>query len=861
MSALTPLLDAVWAGDPILFKDPELLWLLCLPPLLVLVLPRDRQTPARARNLASLLVRLVALSALVVAAARPVIQTQVPAVSLVVAVDRSASMAPERVAAMSARAKALVASAGSDVPVTWVSLDDLDTPEAALRDADGGTDLAGLVSLASQAGPPAPTRRVLVLSDGAHNRGDALAAAAATAAGAGVELFPLAPQSDPVNAGVLDVAVPIGVLEGEPVTVEATVLTSRNAPVEVQVLLDGRVLASESVAARAGTWTVSLEVQAPPAGTHRLELRATAPGDLWTADDAQGAWLTTRRDSTIWLRGPETVVTPVQDRLKSQGRRTRWSADWSEPVPAEATLFVLDPDLAGWPEGRADALAARVRDHGVDLVLAGDQDGMAHDADHLESLNRALPVKYSRRREPRPAPLSIAFVIDTSGSMDRGNKLDLAVSAVVSALEKLHPDSNVAVLQFSDHYDWVVRFTKAARKDEIRQALEKMTSSGGTTLYPALGEAGRRLAQEDSVMRHVLLLTDGRSLTRLQQNQHVVRRLVGQEITVSTVAISPDSARDELAQVAELTGGRAWYTETWDDLPRILVEETVMVVGKDTVDKVDQPWPVPDSPLAGDVDWNAALPLAGHNASRPRPTADLGLLLGEGGDPLVASWRFGAGSVTVFTSELGTGWGQPWAAWPELGAWLDDLVDAVRRRPPQDRSQLSLEPAIDGVGIRLATQDALGNARGGLRPVAQVRGEGGERSVPLVEDALGLYRATVPWDGPVLVSVEVEGDLSLPPTRVQAQAAPPAPLELQGALEDREALGLLARATGGVVEPSTEELFRDLKTRLQEWVLWPWFAWLGLLAMGVDVGIRRLRLPRWRRVDRRGSGRRLPSSA
>jgi Mg-chelatase subunit ChlD len=850
MSAITPLWQAVLAGDPVIFKDPQVLWALLIPPLLVLLLPRDRQPVARVRNLGSLLLRILALSALVVAAASPVIQTQVPAISLVIAVDRSVSMAPERVAAMKARAEALVAAAGPDVPITWVSLEDADGPEAALRQADDGTDLAGLVSLASRAGPPAPTRRVLVLTDGAHNRGDALAAAAVAAAGAGVEIFPLAPEMHPMNAGVLDVRVPDGVLEGEPMTLETTVHASRAGPVQVVGLLKGRVLASVSIDAEPGQQTVALAFQAPRAGTHRLTVQVQTPGDLWEIDNARGAWLVTRRDGPIWLRGPEIAVTPIQDLLKAQGRTVRWSPDWSKKPPPESTLIVLDPDLAGWPEGRAKDLVDLVRNHGVDLVLAGDPDGMAHDTDAIEPLNRALPVKFARRREPRPAPLSIVYLIDSSGSMDRGRKLDLAVSAVVSSLDELHPDTRVGVLAFSDYYEWIVKFTKAENKEAIKQALLTMKSSGGTTMYPALAEAGRRLAKETSVLRHALLLTDGRSLTRLQQNGHVIRRLVDNEVTVSTVAISQDSARIELEQVADATGGRAWYTESWEDLPRIMVEETVMVVGKDTVDRVDLPWPVPDSPMAGTVDWTQAPPLAGHNASRARPTADLGLMLGEGGDPLLASWRYGAGSVTTFASELGTGWGKPWASWPEFGPWLDQLIDAIRNRPPQEQATLLLDPAIDGLGIRLATNDALGNPRSGLKLTAKVRGDQGVRKVALTEDARGLYRAQISWDGPLLVSVDVPGDLSLPPTGVRSQAAAPVPLELQGALEDREALGMLARATGGVVEPSVEELFRDLKTRLQEWILWPWFAWLALVAFGIDVAVRRLRVPRFIRWTR-----------
>ncbi len=843
MTSLQALWNALRAGDPVIFQEPDFLWALLLSPLLVLLLPGQRKVSARGRNLASLLVRILALSALVLAAARPALLTQAPAVALVVAVDHSVSMAPERVAAMKARAQALVNAAGADVPVTWVRLEDIDGPEAALREADEGTDLTALISLASRAGEKAPTRRVLLISDGAHNRGDALAATAASAAGAGVEVFPLAPETDPFNAGVLEVRVPDSLLEREPTTVEATIQLSRSGTVEVELLVEERVLAAETLTGSPGRHEVSLDLEAPAAGTHRISVRTRAPGDLWSTDDSRGAWLVTRRDGPVWLRGPEGSVAPLQQRLKAQGRRVHWSPDWTEKPPPESTLVVLDPDLAGWPEGRADTLIQRVRDAGVDLVLVGDRDGMAHDTDALEPLNRALPVKFARRREPRPAPLSIVYLVDTSGSMDRGDKLNLAVSAVVSSLDRLHPDTLVGVLSFADHYEWIVRFTKAEEKKAIRTQLEKMTSSGGTTMYPALGEAGRRLASETSVLRHALLLTDGRSLTRLQQNQHVIRRLVQDKITVSTVAISPDSARKELEQVADATGGRAWYTESWEDLPRILVEETVMVVGKDTVEKVDSAWPVPDSPLAGSVDWSGALPLTGHNASRPRPTADLGLLLGEGGDPLVASWRVGAGSVTAFASELGTGWGAPWASWVEFGPWLDQLIDAIRNRPPQEQASLRLEPTEASVGLRLAANDALGNPRTGLQLKARIRGDQGERRVPLQEEARGLYQAQVSWEGPVLVSVDLPGSVSLPPTVLRAQASPPVPLELQGALEDREALGLLARATGGVVEPSAEELFGDLKTRLQSWSLWPWFAWLALVAFLADVAIRRLRIP------------------
>ena len=138
----------LFQGELIGFREPTLLWALLLPPLLVVVLPRAKARE-RARNFVSLVLRVLGLWALVLAAARPFVSREVPDLSLVVAVDGSASMSAARLNDALGVARRYTDHA--EVPVAWLSLGrelsvDEGLPERA--DPSAGTDLAALVDLA-----------------------------------------------------------------------------------------------------------------------------------------------------------------------------------------------------------------------------------------------------------------------------------------------------------------------------------------------------------------------------------------------------------------------------------------------------------------------------------------------------------------------------------------------------------------------------------------------------------------------------------------------------------------------------------------------------------------------------------------
>ena len=226
-------------------------------------------------------------------------------------------------------------------------------------------------------------------------------------------------------------------------------------------------------------------------------------------------------------------------------------------------------------------------------------------------------------------------------------------------------------------------------------------------------------------------------------------------------------------------------------------------------------------------------------------------MLGDRSRPLLASWRHGRGSATVFASELGGGWTAEWLSWTPHRRWLGELIRAVRERPePSVSSKLSVEGQADQAQVWLHAQDAMGAPRGGLQLSVEVLGSSAQSvasSVALVEEVPGLYSASVPWDGALLLQVDLPPARGTPGSTHFAQAAPPLPAELAGRLQDLSLLERLAAASGGVMLPSQSQILDDgVLEREERRVHWPWLILLGVLSVVLDLMIRRVRRPELR---------------
>jgi VWFA-related protein len=111
-------------------------------------------------------------------------------------------------------------------------------------------------------------------------------------------------------------------------------------------------------------------------------------------------------------------------------------------------------------------------------------------------------------RSDRQSPLSVAILVDMSGSMSISSKVAMTRQAYQSILSQLRPDRDeVAVFTFDAALHERRTFTRELAT--LKGALADFEPFGTTSLYDATAAAARQLAARSATHKAVIVLTDG----------------------------------------------------------------------------------------------------------------------------------------------------------------------------------------------------------------------------------------------------------------------------------------------------------------------------------------------------------------
>ncbi len=112
----------------------------------------------------------------------------------------------------------------------------------------------------------------------------------------------------------------------------------------------------------------------------------------------------------------------------------------------------------------------------------------------------------SASRAGEQGPVSTVLVIDHSGSMSFGGKMDGARQAAATFVNLMRPGDKTALVQFDTEIDTLQPLTED--KNALLTAIQKITPRGNTELYDALAQAGKYL-EASSGRRAIIVVTDG----------------------------------------------------------------------------------------------------------------------------------------------------------------------------------------------------------------------------------------------------------------------------------------------------------------------------------------------------------------
>ena len=680
------------------FAQPA--WLALIAVLVLLIALSTRSAGrARSRLAAAGVLRILALSALVVALAGPLAGSGTRHADVVFALDVSSSVARESIAEAldfvnrareSTPARIGLVAFGADAAVESLVRSGAEPLRGITAHVErAGTDIGRAIEVAIGAFPAAVHRRIVLLTDGRENLGDARSAATvARSLGVEIDTMALERSSARKEIYVQGVTVPPRVRLHEPFSVQAVVRSNESALAHLAFMRNGVLLRE---------FTVDLQ---PGANVYSLVEQAGAPGlqeyEAIINSDADGEPANNRYQAFVQVSGAPRVLHVVDDpeagRYVSAALRAQGLA--VEEVPASALpanlhelvdydLVILD-NVSGLDLSLAKMalLEHYVRDAGGGVVMIGGDRSFGAGGYHGTPVERLLPVTMDVKTEIRIPSLSVAFVLDRSGSMGSKvqdeEKLTIAKRAALSSIELLKPFDRVGVLAFDSGRDWVVPMTEVGVRRPIAERLRDLQVGGGTDLYPALEEAHRVMRREQAKVKHLIVLSDG--LTEGERNfDSLAARIAADGITMSMVAMGADADRALMARIATLGKGRYYHADDPRNVPRVFTSETLAITRDLVVEGDIQARRAYAGELIAGFDADAFPVLGGYQRTYAKPAAQI-LLSGRGDDPLLASWRYGLGKAVAFTSDLSGRWGRRWVEWPAFGRFVSQMARWTMRR-------------------------------------------------------------------------------------------------------------------------------------------------------------------------------------
>ena len=420
---------------------------------------------------------------------------------------------------------------------------------------------------------------------------------------------------------------------------------------------------------------------------------------------------------------------------------------------AVITLDVYYDDLR---EGFVKSLESYVKDFaGGYICIGGDNSyALGHYRDTV--LEDVLPVNMDIRGEKEIPKMAMAMVIDQSGSMCEPSAentsvtgLDLAKQAAMSGVAELRSTDEGGVLAFDDTYHWIVPISQASDVEAMQEKIESISYGGGTSIYPAFKEAYNEILKSDAKIKHIILLTDGQD--EYKQYHTLMNQVNEAGITVSTVAVGEGADQSTLSDIAEQCGGRFYYTDVNNSIPRIFAQEVYLSTNTYLMNGKFYPTIISNNEMIEGVFDEGCPALYGYIAATAKQTADV-ILESEEGDPILSTWQCGLGRTVAWNSDGTNEWTAEYSSWENYPLLWSNIINYVISDTELGEDHLEVTKEGNTATISYETEDYNKNTK----VTAVITDENGEiKEVSLDAVKPGVFETSLNIDEIGVYSVNV----------------------------------------------------------------------------------------------------------
>lgn len=754
------------------------------------------------------------------------------------------------------------------------------------------TNLAAAMRLAQASFPEDAAKRIVVVSDGNENLGNAMEQAQAMAsAGVGIDVVPIR-YGRRGEVLVERVAIPNDLRRGEPFDLKVVLNNTRESTGANAATVSGKLVLKkqvrgESVVVSEGrvqlppgkrVYTVRQEIDSagfytyeavfvpdnPQDDTMPQNNRATTfthvrgKGQVLLIEDHQNRGQYDRLAAALRRQNLDVAVTPSDQLFTTLAELQQYDSVLLANVPRES-----------FSDGQIQMLVRNTQQMGSGLVMLGAANSFGAGGWNNTELEKAMPVDFqikSAKVVPRGA---LAMVMHAS-EMAQGNFWQKKIAT--EALNALGTRDYCGVVHYSHtsgRTEWLWNpgmLSVGPNRNQMVNRLGGMVPGDMPDFDPGMVMAYRSLAKiPDAAVKHMIIISDG---DPSPPTQGVINALTQNQITVTTVAVGTHGPADSrlMAQIASQTGGKYYQVNNPQALPKIFQREARRVAQPllyrnelgfsprvryphEMISGIGETLPPITGYVLTTVKEN---PLVEVSLISPEPT-------NEKNATILASWTYGLGKAVAFTTDAGHQYASRWTGWENYDKFFGQMV-RWSMRPVEEEGKFSVATDVEDGQVRVVITaldkndeflNFLDMSAGVVRP------DLGSAELKLEQTAPGRYVGTFPAQDPGSYMILVSPGPGKAPIRTGANV--PYSDEFRGRASNEPLLEQLAQlvpkggtagrlidgsVAAGKVEPivAVDTFRHDLPKATSSQDIWYYLVLVGSCLFFFDVFVRRVQV-------------------
>jgi uncharacterized membrane protein len=568
------------------------------------------------------------------------------------------------------------------------------------------TNLAGAMKMAVACFPHDTEKRIVILTDGNQNIGDALAQARALAeANIGIDVVPIRSQSFG-EVSVEKVSIPSDVRRGQPFDV-SVVLNNKAAAGHERGPIDGRLQIVRKAGNREQMLTdqeITLdpgirvfrwreEIDAPDFYTYEARFVPQNPADDTLPQNNQATTFTHVRGSGQVLvledfenKGEFDLLVQrlremnIEVALRST-RPDELFTDLAQLQPFD-TVILANVPREHFSDEQVEMLARNSQNMGGGLVMIGGPNSFGAGGWTNTPVEEAMPVDF-QIKNAKVIPVGALAMLMHASEMADGNYWQKVIAR--EALKTLGDQDYCGVIHWGLREEWLWRgmLKVGTNRAQMLGRLDRMTPGDMPEFESSLLLARNAFANlPDAASKHMIIISDGDPADPNYGPNGGMAGLMKQGVKISTVAIGAHgpAGHARLRSIALKTGGKYYVVTNAKTLPRIYQKEARRISRPLVFERGSGFRPqikYPHEMIQGIE--NPLPPITGYvrTTAKENPLVEVSLVAPEPpgtNNPILASWTYGLGKTVAFTTDTGKRWAGAWTTWENFDRLFSQIV-------------------------------------------------------------------------------------------------------------------------------------------------------------------------------------------